>query len=116
MDELRVRKAFKRTLKEAKVRAFRLYDVRHTYASLILAERAPITYVAEQLGHANPSTTLRYYRFSADSPRVLIHSLLGSAPTALSSSRCSWFDRAGLQPGCSPWQKVSCSRSSWGCG
>ena len=27
MDELRVRKAFKRTLKEAKVRAFRLYDV-----------------------------------------------------------------------------------------
>ena len=27
----------------------------------MVAERAPITYVAEQLGHANASTTLRYY-------------------------------------------------------
>jgi integrase len=52
---------FKRALKDAKVPAFRLCDLRHTYASLLLAERAPITYVAEQLGHANPSTTLRYY-------------------------------------------------------
>jgi integrase len=61
MDESRVRKAFKRALKDAKLPAFRLYDLRHTYASLLLAERAPITYVAAQLGHANASTTLRYY-------------------------------------------------------
>jgi integrase len=61
MDESRVRKAFKRALKDARLPAFRLYDLRHTYASLLLAERAPITYVAEQLGHANASTTLRYY-------------------------------------------------------
>jgi integrase len=39
----------------------RLCDLRHTYASLLLAERAPSTYVVEQLGHANASTTLRYY-------------------------------------------------------
>ena len=61
MDESRVRKAFKRALKNAKLPEFRVYDLRHTYASLLLAERAPITYVAEQLGHANLSTTLRYY-------------------------------------------------------
>ncbi len=61
MDESRVRKAFKRALKDAKLPAFRVYDLRHTYASLLLAERAPITYVAAQLGHANASTTLRYY-------------------------------------------------------
>ena len=61
MDESRVRKAFKRALKDAKLPAFRLYDLRHTYASLLLAERAPITYVTAQLGHANASTTLRYY-------------------------------------------------------
>src|SRR5262245_35478668 len=61
MDESRVRKTFKRALQDAKLPAFRLYDLRHTYASLLLAERAPITYGAEQLGHANPSTTLRYY-------------------------------------------------------
>jgi len=34
---------------------------RHTYASLLLAAGAPITYVSAQLGHANPSTTLRFY-------------------------------------------------------
>ena len=45
----------------AKLPAFRLYDLRRTYASLLLAAGAPITYVSAQLGHANPSTTLRYY-------------------------------------------------------
>jgi integrase len=60
-DESRVRKAFKRALKAAKLPAFRLYDLRHTFASLLLAAGAPITYVSAQLGHANPATTLRYY-------------------------------------------------------
>ena len=41
--------------------AFRLYNLRHTFASLLLAAGAPITYVSAQLGHANPATTLRYY-------------------------------------------------------
>jgi hypothetical protein len=61
MDESRVRKAFKRALKAATLPEFRLYDLRHTYASLLLAANAPITYVSAQLGHANPATTLRYY-------------------------------------------------------
>jgi integrase len=47
MDESRVRKAFKRALKDAKLPEFRVHDLRHTYSSLLLAERAPITYVAE---------------------------------------------------------------------
>jgi integrase len=61
MDDSRVRKVFKRALKQAKLPEFRLDDLRHTYASLLLAASAPITYVSVQLGHANPSTTLRYY-------------------------------------------------------
>ena len=60
-DEARVRKVFKRALGKAKLPAFRLYDLRHTFASLLLAASAPITYVSAQLGHVNPSTTLRYY-------------------------------------------------------
>ena len=52
---------FRRTLKRAGVGPYRVYDMRHTFASLLLAENAPITYVAMQLGHSNPATTLRYY-------------------------------------------------------
>jgi integrase len=60
-DEARVGKVFKRALAKATLPASRLYDLRHTFASLLLAANAPITYVSAQLGHANPATTLRYY-------------------------------------------------------
>jgi integrase len=38
-----------------------VYDLRHTFASLLLAESAPITYVSAQLGHSSPATTMRFY-------------------------------------------------------
>jgi hypothetical protein len=61
MDEAKVSRVFRLVLKRAGLPAFRLYDLRHTFASLLLAAGAPITYVAAQLGHANPTTTLRFY-------------------------------------------------------
>jgi integrase len=61
LDESRVRKIFQRALRRAGLPGFRVYDLRHTYASQLLAAGAPITYVSAQLGHANPSTTLRFY-------------------------------------------------------
>ncbi len=61
LDESKARKAFKRALKRAGLPDFRQYDLRHSYACLLLAEGAPITYVSQQMGHSNPSTTLRYY-------------------------------------------------------
>jgi integrase len=61
LDESRVRKAFAQALKRAKLPGFRLYDLRHTFASLILAHGAPLTYVSAQLGHADATTTLRWY-------------------------------------------------------
>src|SRR5262249_44782996 len=61
LDESRVRKVFHRPLGAAGLPRFRLYDLRHTFASLLLAEGAPITYVSAQLGHANPTTTLQHY-------------------------------------------------------
>jgi hypothetical protein len=61
MDEARVSRVFRLVVKRAGLPTFRLYDLRHTFASLLLAAGAPITYVATQLGHANPTTTLRFY-------------------------------------------------------
>jgi len=39
--------------------SFRVYDLRHTFASLLLAQGVPITYVSAQLGHSRPTTTLQ---------------------------------------------------------
>jgi hypothetical protein len=61
LDESRVRKAFSQALRRAKLPWFRPYDLRHTYASLLLAQGAPITYVSAQLGHTDATTTLRWY-------------------------------------------------------
>lgn len=61
LDPSKVGKAFRATVKAAKIGRFRLYDLRHTYACLRLADGAPPTYVAAQLGHATPATTFRHY-------------------------------------------------------
>jgi integrase len=61
-DYTQVAKTLKRVLTAAGVsRHHRPYDLRHTYASLMLAKGAPLTFVSHQLGHANPGTTLRHY-------------------------------------------------------
>ena len=38
-----------------------MYDLRHTYASLMLMRGADPRYVQQQLGHEYVSTTYRYY-------------------------------------------------------
>ena len=52
---------FRRILKRAGLPHYRVYGLRHTFASLLLAESAPITYVSAQLGHSSPATTMRFY-------------------------------------------------------
>ena len=56
-----MRKNFAEAVTEAKLASFRVYDLRHTFTSLLLAQGAPITYVAAQLGHSRPTTTLQFY-------------------------------------------------------
>ncbi len=52
---------FKRLLREAGLPQMRLYDLRHTAATLALAAGVPVKVVSEQLGHAPSSFTLDVY-------------------------------------------------------
>jgi integrase len=61
LGESNVRKAFNRILDSADVHRRGPHQLRHTFASVILQEGAPITYVSQQLGHRDPSITLRVY-------------------------------------------------------
>jgi integrase len=61
LDETNVARRFRALLRKAGLPRFRLYDLRHTFATDLLEENAPITYVAAQLGHAKPTTTLAFY-------------------------------------------------------
>jgi hypothetical protein len=52
---------FKQVLQAALLPAFVPYDLRHTFASLLLSNNVPLLYVSKQLGHAKPTTTLDHY-------------------------------------------------------
>jgi len=52
---------FKKVLCKAGLRSIRFHDLRHTYASFLLAKGEPVTYVSNQLGHANSKITLGIY-------------------------------------------------------
>lgn len=56
-----IRKYFKYYCDKAGVPYIRLYDLRHTFATNLVASNTPIRYVQESLGHTNASTTLNQY-------------------------------------------------------
>lgn len=48
-------------LEAAKLRKVRIHDLRHTYASLLIAAGKELHYVQQQLGHHSPAFTLSVY-------------------------------------------------------
>ena len=56
-----LRRVWHKAQDQAKVRRRTPHDMRHTWASHMLAAGADLAYVSNQLGHANPSITLRIY-------------------------------------------------------
>src|SRR5262245_40628910 len=87
---MRVVRAFHRVLEAARLPRFRVYDLRHTFASLLLSAGEPLLYVSQQLGHAKPTITLQYYARwipSGHNHRVnVLDSDTVMTPTALTAS------------------------------
>jgi integrase len=54
-------RSFRRILKAAELPVIRLYDLRHTAATLALAAGVPIKVVSEMLGHASSALTMDVY-------------------------------------------------------
>jgi integrase len=54
--------AVRRGLGEDVLPAIRLHDLRHTHASLLIADGIPVKVVQERLGHASPVITLGTYQ------------------------------------------------------
>jgi integrase len=55
------RNSYKKILKLAKLPHRRLYDLRHTSATLLLTHGANVKFVSERLGHEDIATTLKNY-------------------------------------------------------
>ena len=59
-DNLRQR-VFYGLLDHAKLRPIRFHDLRHTFASLLIQNGEPLTYVKEQMGHSSIQVTVDVY-------------------------------------------------------
>jgi integrase len=64
-----VARHFQRTLKQADLPRIRIHDLRHTAASLLLAQGVPVKMVSEILGHSGSRITLDVYGHVFDSTR-----------------------------------------------
>ena len=53
---------FARIVRRGDLPAIRFHDLRHTHASLLVADGVPIKVVSERLGHAHPSFTMHTYQ------------------------------------------------------
>lgn len=56
-----LKRRFKPSLERAGINTIRFHDLRHTYASLLLANGAPMKYVQHQLGHSSITMTMDLY-------------------------------------------------------
>ena len=56
-----IKRRFIPSVNRAGIDLIRFHDLRHTYASLLLANGAPMKYVQTQLGHASITMTMDLY-------------------------------------------------------
>jgi len=81
---------FTEMCESAGIEAYTLYDLRHTYASLLLMRGASPQYVQRQLGHETLSTTLRYYAhwIPKETKESCAHLIDANPTSAVFSPKC----------------------------
>jgi integrase len=84
---------FKRLLREAALPPVRLYDLRHTFATLALTAGVSAKVVSEQLGHASSAFTLDVYA------HVLPHMQTEAAKRVAALLRMDGCEREAIQAG-----------------
>lgn len=73
----------KRVCAQAGLRATRMHDLRHSYASVMLYEhQAPIQYVSEQLGHSSIKITVDTYGHPRQGTNILLADRLDQHPAS----------------------------------
>ena len=61
LKQRNVKREFRRILEAVHIRPIRLYDLRHTAATLAVAAGVSVKVISDQLGHASISFTLERY-------------------------------------------------------
>jgi integrase len=61
LRQRKIKVEFRRLLTAAGIRSIRLYDLRHTAATLAVAAGVSVKVISDQLGHASISFTLERY-------------------------------------------------------
>jgi len=56
-----IKRRFLPLLKKADIKRIRFHDLRHTYASILIAQNVPIKYIQSQMGHSSIQVTLDRY-------------------------------------------------------
>lgn len=65
-----VKTRFTRICKNAKIKDFRVHDLRHSYASILARDGVPLLTIGHLLGHSQLSTTARYAHLDDESMRL----------------------------------------------
>ena len=88
-------RAWNPLLRAAGLRHRGMHQLRHSFATILLAEGAPITYVAQQLGHASPRITLEIYaHWIPTTDRSIVDRLDGLDATAICNARATESEKA----------------------
>ena len=86
----RFQKDFKRVLRQAGLPDIRFHDLRHTAATLMIANGIPVLIVARILGHSKPSVTMNVYGHSSvemqSDAAKLMENLVTPIPISLEKS------------------------------